>query len=944
MISNDGPPEPGQGYPSIPAEESAAVPFLLHTSVALTAGERLSEELQACAQHMVDYLGAAVARIWTVSESSTRFELRGAAGLDCGLNAEPALTSEGMQQIGRIAMERLTHVTNHLETDPWHGDCEWVRRERLVAFGGFPLIYRERLIGVAVVYSRKPLNAFVVQVLATTAGNIARAVEHAGAETALERLAEELKAKNLGLMIAGERSQLVIEAVPNGILVVNREGIITLANTSATRLFGYRHSDLVGQRMEILLPAAARASHPGRRGDYLSDAHARAMGSGQDVFAVRQDGSEFPVEVGLNPIRSEGEVSVLCSIVDITERKRSEAKMLEAARLKAEFLANMSHEIRTPMNVLVGMSGLLLDTSLTADQKDYAETIRKGAESLLVVINDILDFSKLEAGKLDIDAVDFNLEAVAEDTVEFFSEQARRKKLQLDCQVSADVPARLCGDGGRVRQILINLIGNAIKFTEAGEVGLSLTLAGVRDGKTYVRFNVSDTGIGISAAVQQRLFQGFTQADGSTTRKYGGTGLGLAICRRLVELMGGTIGVVSDLGAGAQFWFEVGFGPPLDAAAPEDETLAGLAGVRVLLVNGAPAARSLVSQYLASWQMPIAETTAESAVQVLEQAEPPFGLLVIDEGTSEVRAGELANRLNALRPTPTIVLSATAGGGAADSGVSTLAKPVRKLRLRKTIARLLVPPAPAKAEVAPPVLPGVAKLLLVEDNSDNQRLAVRLLGKHGYLCDVASNGREAVEMCARVRYPLVLMDCLMPEMDGFQATAAIRQQEGPSSRTPIVAITAHATAGVRASCLEAGMDDYLAKPIIESELMLAIARWLLTPPRRTAEPATLAPVHSPLAGIRVRAAPGLEDLIPGYLNNREHDLLALAQAVEKGDLQSARVIGHGMKGSGGGYGFMAISDIGRSIEQFAASEDPAGVQRQIGVLRDYLERLEVIYE
>jgi two-component system sensor histidine kinase/response regulator len=960
MIANDPQPHNRRWtdtHPFIPMEDSAAVPFLLHTSVALTAGERLSEELQACAQHMVDYLGAALARIWTRSEISGRFELRASAGIDRTVQDETIAAQPGIAEISRIARERQAHVTNDIPNDPLIEDHEWAAREGLVAFAGYPLIYRDRLIGVSVVYSRRPFTAFVSQVLATTAGNIARAIEHARAETALEHSAEELKAKNTSLMIAGQRAQLVIESVPNGILVVNRAGVITLANTPATKLFGYESSELIGQRIEILLPEAVRASHPAQRDHFNADPHAREMGSGRDLFAMRKDGSEFPVEVGLNPIRSDGEVSVLCSIVDITERKRSEARILEAARLKSEFLANMSHEIRTPMNVLVGMSGLLLDTQLTADQKDYAETIRKGAESLLVVINDILDFSKLEADKLDIDPVDFQVDAVAEDTVEFFAEQARQKRLNLACTVAPDVPARLCGDGGRVRQILINLIGNAIKFAETGEVSLRVTLAGKREGKTVIRFEVRDTGIGISPAVQKRLFQAFTQADGSTTRKYGGTGLGLAICRRLVELMGGTIGVESELGEGSCFWFELGFDAPQQPAGPENDRVAELAGKRVLMVNGAESTFTPVKQYLASWQMSadFAASGDQALAMVSDAAASgaPYALAVLDHETPGIDSVVFADRLKSELSTPVIVLTPSLEGGEGSrygGGVSVLAKPVRKLQMRKAIVRLLASPTPPeKAPIPAPAATRVARLLLVEDNLDNQRLAVRLLGKHGYECDVASNGLEAVMMCKRGRYPLVLMDCLMPEMDGFQATAAIRLQEPRSRRTPIVAITAHATAGVRASCLEAGMDDYLAKPINEAELIRTIERWLSADERVTPESGLRAPAAAVAAPnragdrIRVRAAEGLEDLIPGYLKNRESDILALGKAVAEGDLQSARVIGHGIKGSGGGYGFSALSDIGRNIEQAAASEDADGVKRQIAILEDYLRRLEVIY-
>jgi two-component system sensor histidine kinase/response regulator len=775
----------------------------------------------------------------------------------------------------------------------------------------------------------------------------------------------ERKNAEAALRRASQRAQLVIESVPNGILIVNRLGVITLANAPASKLFGYQDTELVGQPVEILLPAALRGAHPGHRGGFFSNPQARAMGSGRDLFALRKNGSEFPVEIGLNPIESEGEISVLCSIVDVTERKRAEAKLVEAARLKSEFLANMSHEIRTPMNVLIGMSGLLVDTELTADQREYAETIRKGAESLLVVINDILDFSKLEADKLEIDPTDFSIDAVAEDTTEFLFQQAHRKGLELSCLVASDVPSWLRGDGGRVRQVLTNLIGNAIKFTGKGEVRVRVSLAGKEQGMTVIRFEVIDTGIGISPEVQGRLFQAFTQADGSTTRKYGGSGLGLAICRRLVALMGGKIGMTSKQGEGSKFWFSLPFEQPLERRDVESDSVPNLAGIRALVVDDVEMNRTIAREYLTGWQMKTDcvdnGLQAIGAIRDAARSGQPYGVVVLDYGMEGMNGIDVAKIIKwdaKISSTPVIMVTScdekNEVRSARDAGVAAyLTRPLRKLHLRKAIVKALANSAPRdEAERANDEKaahsPASIKLLLVEDNTDNQKLASRLLQKYGYRCDIASNGLEALEWMTREKYPLILMDCQMPEMDGFEATAEIRKKERPQPRVPIVAMTAHALAGDRERCLAAGMDDYLPKPINEADLVGTIKRWL-TPPDRIAAPvvaAPAAPIPAPAPvppRIRVRAKAGLEDLIPNYLKNRNTDLQSLADALAKGDLEVARVIGHGMKGSGGGYGFPRITEIGASIEQCAKSQSSSGVQREIGNLEAYLTQVEVIY-
>jgi two-component system sensor histidine kinase/response regulator len=632
----------------------------------------------------------------------------------------------------------------------------------------------------------------------------------------------------------------IVNSLAEGILIEDEEGTIVFVNPALEKMLDCPSEELVGQSWEKIVPEDERE----KIADKTSSRRLKTTEK-YEARILTKKGSTVPVLISAQTLFENGHFKgVLTAFTDIAELVETRREAHAANRAKSEFLANMSHEIRTPMNGIIGMTELALGTDLTDEQRDYLEAVKESADSLITIINDILDFSKIEASKIEIANIEFNLHQALGDMVSALAVQAHKKGLELAYEASPEIPHRVIGDPGRLRQVLLNLISNAIKFTDNGEVVITLTAKDQTDEEAVFLFTVKDTGIGISESKQKQIFDAFTQADGTITREYGGTGLGLTISSQLVELMGGKIGVKSQPGKGSQFFFSVRLGlqkGPESLFIPvEAENLAGL---RILVVDDNLTNRTILDNMLKNWRMlPTCLASGKEALAYLQEArkEGPFiSLVILDSQMPEMDGFSLAAKIKQmpglLQPTIMMLTSAGVRGDAAKCkslGISAyLTKPIKQSELLNAIMYVMGDSL-RKKESAPLITKYVIKesrelfhILVAEDNAINQKMVENILKKQGHSVILAGNGDEALAEWKREQFDLILMDVQMPNTDGLEATRRIRAEEEKGGfYTPILALTAHAMKGDRERCLEAGMDDYISKPINPNELLEAIER------------------------------------------------------------------------------------------------------------------------
>jgi len=736
----------------------------------------------------------------------------------------------------------------------------------------------------------------------------------------------------------------IVETAPDAIVTIDHQNRVVEFNPAAEGIFGYSKGEVVGRRLdELIIPPAQRQAH--------LDALARCIESGKDgsiglrleMTWLRAGGTEFPVELTFNSVCRQGLPLLFVGFIrDITSRKLAEESLREAAetaraasRAKSEFLANMSHEIRTPMNGVIGMTELTLDTELTPRQREYLGLVKSSADSLMTVINDILDFSKIEAGKLSLDQVPFALRHALDETLQVLALRAHTKGLELACRIAPNVPDALIGDSARLRQVLVNLIGNAIKFTERGEVIVAFAIEdGGSDGVT-LRVAVADTGIGIPVEKLRTIFQPFEQADGSTTRRFGGTGLGLTISAKLVELMGGRIWVESKPEVGSTFWFTARLGlQPQDAPCPGEANLLQLEGLPVLIVDDNATNRLILKELLTNWgARPIAVDGGPAALDALRSAaarSEPFPIALVDGMMPEMDGLDLAEHI---RSEPWIsqvrLLLLTSAGQVEDTArcraleiSACLTKPVRQSELFDALMKAMAlwnrpeevwcSRLKAVDPRDPVTTQNEFRVLLAEDHPVNQKVAVRMLQHQGHSVVVASDGRQALELLESSSFDLVLMDLQMPEMDGFEALRAIRQRETMTgAHVPVIALTAHAMQGDRERCLQAGFDGYLAKPIRRADLQDALVAL------EHDRPDAPDPEDSVLAGLTEICRGDDEfarELAESFLESAPRCLAGIDIALRDGDLATLAAHSHALNGISRSIGARHLADACGTLE------------------------------
>ncbi|MBI5031465.1 MAG: response regulator [Chloroflexi bacterium] len=742
--------------------------------------------------------------------------------------------------------------------------------------------------------------------------------------------------------------EAVVQNSPVAIVLIDSSGNIVSCNPAFEKLYGCEQAQVVGRNLDQLI------TNDSNREDAIAytrqAAHGLVHGTG---IRHRKDAIPVNVEIFGVPIVIQGErAATLAMYHDITELVHAREQAEEANRAKSAFLATMSHEIRTPMNGVIGMTSLLLDTELSPEQRDYTITIRNSGDALLTIINEILDYSKIEAGRMELETQPFALCDCVESALDLVATAAYDKQLELSYFIDDKTPAALLGDSTRVRQILINLLGNALKFTKQGEVAVSVTAA-VLDANTLTpntaspiyefHFAVRDTGVGIPKDRMDRLFKSFSQVDASTTRKYGGTGLGLAISKRLSELMGGTMWVESEIGKGSIFHFTLrAESAPNQPRVYVHASQPQLNEKRILLVDDNATNRTILSRHVQSWKMlPYDTDSPREALDWIRRGDP-YDIAILDMSMPEMDGLTLAKEIRSLRDPDTLPLVMLTSLGRREAGAESvsfaafLSKPIKPSHLYDTLVSIFAKQTrtpvreTAKSHFDSKLAERLPlRILLAEDHVVNQKLALQMLKKMGYSADIAANGLEVLQALERQTYDVVLMDVQMPEMDGLEATRRIWQQHLNGNRPHIVAMTANAMQGDREVCLAAGMDDYISKPIQIQELQAALERGGTRKAMpsdssdQSSEPKVIDwSVIDNLRCLQEEGQPDfVEEMIDLYLNSTPSLLETIQHTIAQGDLIELQRAAHTLKGNSNSVGAHQVGYLSKELEKMGRSGD-----------------------
>jgi PAS domain S-box-containing protein len=942
--------------PPAPAPRSTRIDaqrVVYETACALAESATLAEAAPRMLEVICDALGWEYGALWRVDRAagvlrcfatwppaSPQFDQFTAVSLDTGF-------ASGIGLPGRVWASLRPAWIPDAVNDANFPRASFAAYVGLHAAFGFPLLHGDQVLGVLEFFSReiREPDEQLLAMLTTVGRQVGLFVERKRAEEELNRF---------------------FTLSPDLLCIASFEGYFIRLNPAWERVLGLpREALLAKPYLEFVHPDDREATIGAATA--VSDAELTEF---ENRYRCA-DGSYRWLQWTAVAYQNLG--MIYASARDITDRKRADNELEiakrraeEATAAKGQFLANMSHEIRTPMNAIIGMTELALGTTLTAEQRDYLRTVKDSSEALLALVNDILDFSKVEAHKLSLDRVPFGVRDVVEDAVRLLAARAGEKGLELACHILPEVPDALVGDPGRLRQVLLNLVSNAIKFTEQGEVVVDVAAGPLSGGEATLKFTVSDTGIGIPREKLWKIFGPFVQVDASITRRYGGTGLGLAIASQLVELMGGRIWIESEVGRGSRFHFVAHFGMQqriaTDLLPPESPDLHDL---RVLVVDDNATNRRILEEMLTNWRMkPVSVDGARAALAALGDAAAagdPFRVVLSDammpdiDGFAFARAVKEDSRLSGV----TLIMLTSAGlpqgrARADEAGFAAyLSKPVKQSELLDAIVTVCGPPVARERPPAPEARPPSSRaaqrplrILVAEDNPTNQKLVVTLLELLGHTVVVAPNGRDALR-CAEDRpFDLILMDVQMPEMSGLEATAAIRQREkATGAHVPIVAMTAHAMDGDRERCLEAGMDGYMSKPLRADELFAVIddrfasapSAAVVSGPGPTAvEPALDRPAL--LAGFSGNRKL-LGEVIDVFLVDSPSQMAAIRKAVEQRDGQALAASAHALKGSIGLFEQQDAYQTARGLERAARSGDLTGVQEACTTLEGEMARL-----